>query len=368
MQKTYLITGGTGLLGSQLAVDLVREGNKVIFLVRKEHSDPLRYVAKALEKVGWRAEDKINIIPVDLQFPSLGILDNDLKELAGLVAGIWHLAADLSFKPANRERVLDTNVGGTRNVISLAEKLKCTLFYVGTAYVHDKHTKAMCKEVPATLHHFDNAYEESKYLAENLVLASQVRHLIFRPSILLSSVDDKSRNMFGYYAVARAIASSLNAIRRLHILLVSRDAVLNLIPVKLATSWMVSLSNKVSSSSPRIYQITNPKPLRLEEVLRATLDGFGLGDLKILASGVWLARTVLYGTSKLMCSVKIFRRASKILSYYTPYLLQTTQFDVTNSRAVLGKEFMRYDINMTPTMLITDIAKSIAAEQNEYSK
>jgi len=269
----------------------------------------------------------------------------------------------LSFKPANRERVLLTNVQGTKNALALAERLKCAFFYVSTAYVHDKRGESVGKEVPVIRHRFDSAYEESKYLAEELVFESKAMYVIFRPSILLSSIDDKSRNVFGYYAVAIAISSALRTIRSLPMLIVRRDSILNLIPVKQATAWMVSIAGKFNDKSPKIFQITNPKPLRLDEVLRATLDGFGLNDLKIVRVGGWLAQTVLYATSILLCFIKKFRKTSKILSYYKPYLLQITQFDVTNSRSVLGKEFMRYDTNMTPASMISSIAKAIARDQ-----
>jgi dihydroflavonol-4-reductase len=97
--KNVLVTGGTGFIGSNLAVALLNEGCHVRILRRRD-SD-LRAIGDA------DVEHCIGDV-------------RDPGSIARAVKGcdtVFHTAAVVSYWPKERERMYDVNIGGTQNVV-----------------------------------------------------------------------------------------------------------------------------------------------------------------------------------------------------------------------------------------------------------
>lgn len=105
--KRVLITGGTGFVGANLARRLLVEGCEVHLIVRRGFHD-------------WR----IRSIEKDLHLCAAAV--EDAEELAKAVTAIkpetvFHLAAHGAYShQTDRRRMFDTNVLGTRNVVTAA--------------------------------------------------------------------------------------------------------------------------------------------------------------------------------------------------------------------------------------------------------
>ncbi len=122
MSRIFL-TGGTGMLGAHLLLDLTRNGSGVCALKRR-NSD-LQWVRKVF---AWYAPDAGQL------FGSIEWVEGDLLEKESLreaMAGadaVIHAAAKVSFDPGDREVVLYENIEGTANLVDLALEMKIPRF------------------------------------------------------------------------------------------------------------------------------------------------------------------------------------------------------------------------------------------------
>ncbi|KKU79099.1 MAG: Male sterility-like protein [Parcubacteria group bacterium GW2011_GWA2_47_7] len=236
-----LLTGATGNLGSEVAIDLKRRGIEVIPIVRPGKR---KFVA---------------------QFES--IVESDLTaegriEFGGTAEAIVHCAGDVRFRKVERanERMM-------RKVLHLAESLKAPLFFASTAFVYKPRGSNI---------DFNNSYEEDKYHAEQVLSAARIPYAILRPSVLTgNSRTGRILNFSGYYSLVRAF---LNAVRGS----VAKNRKLRF-PRMTGTSDMVPVDeaaiqfgDAVQNERLATVYVTNPAPPQSQWVLDETLDFFGL--------------------------------------------------------------------------------------------
>lgn len=181
-----LLTGATGLLGSHLLYELVRNNRKVTAIRRSEKNMPevLRvfsyYTGEAeemLKKVRWVDADITNY--------------HDMLEVMEGVEEVYHCAAVVSFDPARRRQMIHSNTQGTANVINAALENKVQKL------VHVSSTSAVGKPLngqPAdesmiwTESKSNTGYSVSKFRSEMEVWRGMQEGLdavIVNPSIIL---------------------------------------------------------------------------------------------------------------------------------------------------------------------------------------
>lgn len=194
-----LVTGGTGLVGSHLLMDLVNEKQPVKALIRSK---------KAIQKVRnlfeWNSmspelvDTKIEWIEADLLNP------DDLKDHFSGVEQVYHCAAMVSFNKRDKEAMFKVNIEGTANVVNL-----CLEFGV-KKLCHVSSTAAIGKAPKNGVrteecHWADDGsvsnYSVSKYLSEMEVWRGVEEGLdcvIVNPSIIIGPGDWKvsSSNLF----------------------------------------------------------------------------------------------------------------------------------------------------------------------------
>jgi nucleoside-diphosphate-sugar epimerase len=190
-QTTILLTGGTGFLGSHLAVELLKRGYPVIMVCRPtSRMSALQRVERLLEwfELNKDITSQPEVIEGDLTQPNLGLSDSHYTYLLEAVDEIVHCAGSTSFSERKRDEVERGNLKALEHVLRLAVKSGCSYFHhVSTAYVAGKST-GICEERLVETERFNNVYEETKYRAELRV--SQVcgkegiRVNIYRPSIV----------------------------------------------------------------------------------------------------------------------------------------------------------------------------------------
>ncbi|HEX6358723.1 SDR family oxidoreductase [Actinophytocola sp.] len=160
-RPTLLLTGGSGVLGQALIDELSGDFDLVCLSHRTPVEDPrVRTITGALTEPGR------------------------LRDLVGKVDVVLHSAAVTSWR-ASRERILETNVTGTRHMLDLARRAGARFYYVSTAFVARPPAADPDDPDVAGL----VAYVHSKIAAEELVRAAGPGHVILRPPVVIGDTD-----------------------------------------------------------------------------------------------------------------------------------------------------------------------------------
>ena len=110
-----LVTGGTGLVGSHLLLDLLKAGNNVRAIYRK--SSNLLVVKKVFSFYLSSEETELYFNRIDWQEADI----NDISALTEAFKGItsvYHSAALISFDPSDEKALRKVNIEGTANIVN----------------------------------------------------------------------------------------------------------------------------------------------------------------------------------------------------------------------------------------------------------
>ena len=202
-----LITGGTGLVGSHLAYDLLKKGYAIKILVR-ESSDRnsllrvFRYydainAALLFSKIHWVVGDLTNRFSLDAALEDVDI--------------VYHTAAKISFQRKHAREILDVNVQGTADLIDrcLAHKISkfCYVSSASTMGVGSLH-KLTDESSFLKPEKGISSYEFSKFSAEMEVwrgITEGLDGVIVNPSVILGPGFWKkgSNELFTFFAKRR---------------------------------------------------------------------------------------------------------------------------------------------------------------------
>src|SRR6185369_13167660 len=133
-----------------------------------------------------QTKGRLELVVGDITAPGLGIGETEAKSLRSRLTGCYHLAAVYDLAVA-REVGLRINVEGTRYVIEFLSEAKSLkrLDYVSTAYVSGT-AVGLYRETDLDVgQRFKNFYEETKFLAEKVIVDSGVPAAIYRPGIVV---------------------------------------------------------------------------------------------------------------------------------------------------------------------------------------
>ena len=163
MSRIYLVTGAAGFLGTNVCLQLIQKGEKVRAFVL--NNDPsAKYIPFEVEKVYG---DLCNKEDVD-RFFTIG---------EGMESVVIHCASIVTTNPEYSKKVMDVNVGGTKNIIDccLAHKECKKLVYVSsTGAIPELPKGTPIKEVdhfmPADPKTVVGCYSQSKAAATQEVL------------------------------------------------------------------------------------------------------------------------------------------------------------------------------------------------------
>lgn len=200
--RTILLTGATGLLGRRLLARLLRSDPRlrVAVLVR----NPPAWRAAAASSVA-RERARVHAVRGDLTLPGLWLDLRDRRSLENLgPRTVIHCAADTSFSQS-LEHGRAVNRDGTRRLLELAGELGTVerFVHLSTAYVAGRRTGIIREEPYGPEVGWVNAYERSKYEAEEVVRAGVIPWTIVRPSTVVC--DDLGGAVSQVNAVHRAL-------------------------------------------------------------------------------------------------------------------------------------------------------------------
>ena len=183
------ITGANGLLGSFILKKFIAEKEPVIALKRPTSN----LSATGLpDNVVWRDADINNSVA--------------LRDALEKVDTVIHAAAIVSFDPRAKNKIFETNVVGTRNIVNacLGQGIRRLIFISSVAALgRKKGMEEINEDTRWTDSDLNSDYAKSKYLAELEVYRGQEEGLsisIVNPSVILSTTDPNksSAQIFKY--------------------------------------------------------------------------------------------------------------------------------------------------------------------------
>ena len=188
-----LVTGGTGMVGSNLLLELSKKNSNVIAI--KRDSSKLDSVVKLfrendlsenLKKIKWVKADLLDFIGLADVFN-----ENNIDE-------IYHCAAQISYKKSDNEILLENNVTTTKNIVDIAlqNNIRKMCYVSSIASLGAGQNGAdISEETELVIDGKNSGYSISKYYAELEVwrgIAEGLNAVIVNPSVILGSGDWKT--------------------------------------------------------------------------------------------------------------------------------------------------------------------------------
>src|SRR4030042_1415416 len=292
-KDTILLTGITGNLGSWLAVEMLRSGNKISALMRDQNSKAAeRRLNHILDIAGGRElRDNIEIIHGDIREKMLGLgaNTNGLKRISKIV----HCAACTKFVGDDGKSHQLMNIEGTLNVLELASHLSVPLIHVSSAYIAGKRTGVVKENETDVGQSFNNIYESTKCRSEMLVnnwaQTNSVPVIILRPSIVLGDAHyGKTVHFASLYDYMRVLAMIVPRLGKSCIRVSAKPNVTkNIIPV----DYFAKVSSYIIDCNiPGTYNITNPLPLTMKDFGEIFSSMFGFNRYKLVKADSFLSQ------------------------------------------------------------------------------
>lgn len=169
-----LVTGGSGLLGTEVITQLLARGNKVTAIYNKT---PLPFFNEAL-----LTQVQCNILDV------VG-----LQELMQDVIQVFHCAAIVTFNPNRKKELFKINIEGTANIVNAALNAGVKkMVHVSSvaALGRKKESQSINETMQWTAENSTSSYGESKYRAELEVwrgIGEGLDAVVVNPTIILGA-------------------------------------------------------------------------------------------------------------------------------------------------------------------------------------
>lgn len=229
-QKTFFITGATGLLGTEVVAQLLATTDCMLRVLVRASTE-----AEAMNRLRalWWDDERLTsavghrVLPIvgDITKEHLGVDESLLTDTTHVI----HCAAETGVQKS-RSELWSINVEGTRHVVAVAEKMPLLqrFTYISTAYVAGTRSGIiMEEETDLQPPSFYSLYEQSKAEAERIVRASNLPLTICRPGMIVgNSTTGRTRNFNTVYYVLKLMLTS-----KLRVLPVSKRQTVNVVPV-----------------------------------------------------------------------------------------------------------------------------------------
>jgi nucleoside-diphosphate-sugar epimerase len=355
----FFLTGGTGFLGSHIAVRLLREGYRVRLLARSDNHRPAAdRVREILDWFGLPAADRrgLDVAEGDITRPGLGLRPEALAEALRETDEVIHCASNTSFSERKRAEIEAVNGGGLANVLDFARRSGARFFHhVSTAFVAGR-AAGTCLERLTRPPGFHNPYEETKWLgesaAESACRDAGLRLSIYRPSIVYGDSRTGRSLLFNaiYYPVRAALvlkdlfekdirerggkkASEMGvrleadgSIRLPMRIETVPQGGINVIPVDFFADAFMALLEGAPEGG--IFHIVNGGAKRIEDIIDYSSRLFRLSGIRACPAAEFAASSrnpleALYDHS---------------IEAYRPYMRDTRIFDTSNSRPILERK------------------------------
>jgi len=252
-----LLTGGTGFIGRHLLEELAKRDGTTYVLVRESSA---RRLSSWVEQK--KLTDRVRPLIGDITWPNLGIADPSVLEGADL----YHLAAvyDLEAPAEANERA---NVEGTRNVVTLAQRIGARVHHMSSiAVAGGKFKGKFTEDMFDAGQDLEHPYYRTKYEAERLVRESGLRFRIYRPGLVIgSSETGEADRIDGPYYAFKLIQRLRNALPSWMPLIGLEGGQINIVPVDFVARAMDAIGHQPGLDG-KTFHLTDPRARSLGDV------------------------------------------------------------------------------------------------------
>jgi thioester reductase-like protein len=339
-----LLTGATGFLGMEILSRLLERSRRPVYaLVRAgddaEAAQRVRSVLNDLFGDHDAYRDRVTAVAGDIQAPDLG-LGKSAEKLAAEVSDVIHSAASVSFSlPLIESRRI--NVVGTKRVLEFAERCQENgglgrLCYISTAYVAGDHAGRFGEDQLDVGQGFRNAYERSKFEAEQAVRESGRRLpvQVFRPSIIVG--EERS----GWTASFNVLYPPLRAFHEgsYPVLPARSSTPVDAVPVDYVADAIYELANDPTAVGDVHHLVAGPRATTVGRLAEHAARYFGRRQPLLVPPGMYkrLLHPLLLRLNK-----GRRRKALERTETLFPYFTMAVRFDNRRTRARLEKVGIR---------------------------
>ena len=280
LASDLLLTGATGFLGPFLLNSLIGQTSQTIHaLVRA--TDPAhgldRIVASLRRAQLWspaleaEVRARVRVVCGDLAEPHLGVGEAEFGRLAESVDAVVHNGALVNYV-RTYDALRPANVEGTRELLRLAmTDHRKTFHLVSSTFIYGWSTEPVVGEWDANtrMSGLDFGYSQTKWVAEQLVLAAQRKGLdvrIYRPSLI-----SPTRAGFGSQD---DILVRLTAFMIEHGLAVNALNQISLLPADLIADHVVALMG-LQPEAGTVFNMTADDYYNLTDITRVLSERHG---------------------------------------------------------------------------------------------
>ncbi|WP_082983943.1 SDR family oxidoreductase, partial [Mycobacterium sp. 1165178.9] len=267
----YVVTGGTGFIGSRVVSRLVesRPDAQVFVLVRRQSLGRFERLA---EQWGERVK------PLVAGLPELELSEEVLAEL-GEIDHVVHCAAIYDITAGEPEQRA-SNVEGTRAVIGLAQRLDATLHHVSSIAVAGDFAGEYTEDDFDVGQQLPTPYHQTKFEAELLVRSAPgLRHRIYRPAVVVGDSRtgemDKVDGPYYFFGVLAKLA----VLPSLTPILLPDTGRTNIVPVDYVVDALVALMH-ADGRDGQTFHLTAEKTIGLRGIYRGVAKAAGLPPLR----------------------------------------------------------------------------------------
>ena len=372
-ENVFLITGGTGFIGSHTAVALLERGYRVIMLCRpnKKFSaqERVNRLLEWFQMTGRKELSRLEVVEGFIDRPNFGLTEKKYLYLSGIVDEIVHCAAVTSFSEKKREVLETANIKNLEHLLKLAISVnsKCYYFHhISTVYAAGKQIGTFDETLVDTKT-FHNVYEETKYRGEKYVSEifpkEGIRVNIYRSSIVYGNSETGRSSKFNavYYPVKMALflkdtymkdvtqrggrkagqmGVRVEADGTVYLPIRMENKTggsMNLIPINYFTDSLIALLEESLEST--IFHIVNNHPKTLDDIINYfrklfKIDGFRSATMEDFKETPPNALEILY---------------NNYLKMYGPYIRDTRRFSNRKAQSILEKRGIKcpeFDFNV----------------------
>lgn len=274
----YVVTGGTGFIGSRVVTRLLAEKPEaqVSVLVRRGSLERFERLAR-----DWGP--RVKPLVGDLTAEDLGLSAEAIAEL-GTVEHVVHSAAIYDMT-ATEQAQHAANVEGTRAVIGLTRRLGATLHHLSSIAVAGDFHGQYTEDDFDVAQNLPSPYHRTKFEAEQLVRSSAgLRYRIYRPAVVVGDSRtgemDKVDGPYYFFGVLAKLA----ALPRVTPMAVPDAGRTNIVPVDFVADALVHLMH-VDGADGRTFHLTAPKAIGLQGIYRGIAKEAGLPPLRVPIPG-----------------------------------------------------------------------------------
>jgi len=261
----YFVTGATGFIGRFLVANLLRRGEPIYVLVRKNSLKKLAEVRNDY----WHATEK-QVIPIvgDLGKKAFGVADADLRKLKGKIKHCFHLAAIYDLAATAEEQQI-ANVEGTRNAVQVAEAVGAGCFHhVSSIAVAGLYDGMFREDMFEEAEELDHPYFRTKHDSEGIVRRECERpYRIYRLGLVVGhSQTGYIDKIDGPYYFFKVIQKLRRALPPWMPTIGIEGGRINMVPVDFVADALDFLAHKRGLDG-KCFHLTDPEPHRIGEVL-----------------------------------------------------------------------------------------------------